>query len=75
MMKQEDLLLLPKLNCTKDVLESLHSKNYPKIFGSVASTPSPEEVKYNIEQCEIMKLEGINDANQFLASGSGEHNG
>ena len=71
MMKQEDLLLLPKLNCTKDVLESLHTQNYPKIFGKVSSTPTPMEIKFNIEQCELMKLEGINDANEFLSSGSG----
>ena len=91
MMKQEDLLILPKLNCTKDVIgkcyltmldirqnivacaESLHHKNLPKTFGqSILNPPSAEEIKYNIQQCEIMKIEAINEANQALSSAAGE---
>ena len=53
--------------------ESLHHKNLPKTFGqSILSPPSAEEIKYNIQQCEIMKIEAINEANQALSSAGEE---
>ena len=59
-MKQQDLVLLPSLNCTKDVLESVRSdQRTPNIFGAVRERPGPAEIKHNIEECEIMKLENI----------------
>ena len=58
--RQQDLDLLPALNCTKDVLESVGAKQErPNIFGVVGSSPSEEEIRHNIQQCELMKLENI----------------
>ena len=58
--RQQDLQLLPSLNCTKDVLESVGSRQErPNIFGVLGSTVTEEEIKHNIEQCELMKLENI----------------
>ena len=59
-MKQQDLALLPGLNCTKDVLESTRAdQRTPNIFGAVRDSPSPAQIKHNIEECERMKLENI----------------
>ena len=58
--RQQDLQLLPHLNCTKDVLESVRADQLtPNIFGAVRDRPSPAEIKHNIEECERMKLENI----------------
>ena len=70
-MRQEDLMMIPTLNCTKDVIESFELKKTPKVFGIPTSTPSPAEIKYHIEQCEIMKIETINEANELLSSSTG----
>lgn len=70
-MRQEDLRMIPSLNCTKDVIESFQLKKTPKVFGIQTSTPSPAEIKYHIEQCEIMKMETINEANELLSSSTG----
>ena len=59
-MKQQDLVILPTLNCTKDVLESVRAdQRTPNIFGAVRETPSESQIKKNIEECERMKLENI----------------
>ena len=59
-MKQQDLVILPGLNCTKDVLESVTAdQRTPNIFGAVRETPSQAQIKNNIEECERMKLENI----------------
>ena len=59
-MKQQDLVILPTLNCTKDVLESVTAdQRTPNIFGAVRETPSQAQIKNNIEECERMKLENI----------------
>lgn len=57
--RQQDLQLLPRLNCTKDVLESVGAMRRPNIFGVVGSGPSSEEIRHNIQQCELMKLENM----------------
>ena len=87
LMRQQDLILLPKLNCTQDVmgkikqpeliliesLESLqHNRNAPKVFGQMTHTPSPAEIKTNIEECEKMKIESIKDAEEVLSTGASE---
>ena len=66
-------MMIPTLNCTKDVLESFSTSRTPKIFGYQTSTPSPAEIKYNIEQCELMKMETINEANEVLATSTGNN--
>ena len=70
-MRQEDLRMIPSLNCTKDVIESFQLKKTPKVFGIQTLTPSQAEIKYHIEQCEIMKMETINEANELLSSSTG----
>jgi len=60
-MKQEDLEYFPKLNCTKDVLETIYDKRF--------TTPSPEHIRTNIEHCEKMKRDAIEEAKYVLASG------
>eukprot|EP00090_Calanus_glacialis_P000865 TRINITY_DN10614_c0_g1_i1.p1 TRINITY_DN10614_c0_g1~~TRINITY_DN10614_c0_g1_i1.p1 ORF type:complete len:440 (-),score=114.94 TRINITY_DN10614_c0_g1_i1:149-1468(-) len=61
-LRQEDLLSFPKLNCTRDVLETI----YPKRF----TTPSPEVIRINIDHCEKMKRDAIAEAKEILSSGS-----
>ena len=60
MMKQQDLIILPRLNCTRDVLESVRGdQQSPNIFGVVRDRPSQAEIRHNIEECERMKLENM----------------
>ena len=61
-LRQEDLLSFPKLNCTRDVLETI----YPKRF----TTPSPEVIRINIDHCEKMKRDAIAEAKEIVYSGS-----
>ena len=56
----------------KKPLESLHNnRNAPKVFGR-SHTPSPAEIKTNIEECERMKIESIRDAEEILSTGTSE---
>jgi len=61
-LRQEDLLQFPKLNCTKDVLETIYHKKF--------TTPSPEDIRNTINHCEKMKRDAIAEAQQILSSGS-----
>ena len=61
-LRQEDLLQFPKLNCTKDVLETIYHKQF--------TTPSPEEIRSTINHCEKMKRDAIAEAEHILSSGS-----
>jgi len=68
--RQQDLQLLPRLNCTKDVLESVGAMRRPNIFGVVGSGPSSEEIRHNIQQCELMKLENMREAKEVVSGES-----
>ena len=55
-------------------LESLHNnRNAPRVFGQMSHTPSPAEIKTNIEECERMKIESIRDAEEILSTGASEY--
>ena len=55
-------------------LESLHNnRNAPRVFGQMSHTPSPADIKTNIEECERMKIESIRDAEEILSTGASEY--
>ena len=65
-LKQEDLVHFPRLNCTKDVLESLnqmqlHHRQQPL---------TKEEIQINIRNCEQMKHDAIVEADKIFLSQS-----
>ena len=61
-MKHEDLHHFPRINCTKDVLESINHQ--------IKGTPAPDEIRNSIERCEEMKRDAIYEAEHMLSAGS-----